>query len=220
MQRSTAINLVDVYLRSDHDDPIFEGLELELKAGESVVVVGAAASGKTSLVELLIGARNPDAGIVEVLGTKLGRRRRPVRKVRRKVGGVGGLFDLVPSYTVAENIALPLVLANLPLKFRRERLMKLLAEFSLLKRANDYPHQLTRVEGLLVQLARATIADQPLVLLDEPAAGLDPATRERIQEYLRKLTVSGCSMLILTSDGSLLDLPEVATFELLGGKLQ
>jgi len=106
----------------------------------------------------------------------------------------------MPSLTVAENITFPLVLSGTRRKVRRERLLKILTQFSLLKQAGEYPRSLTRVESTLVQFARSSIAHQPLMIVDEPLAGLDRKTYQRVLEYLVSVSLSGRSMIILCSD--------------------
>ena len=98
------IELNNVFMRSDRGDQLFKDLNFQLEAGRTAVITGAAGSGKSSFIDLLIGERIPDEGSVMVAGEYLKRRRRIIRKVRRKIGGVGGTFSLVPSFTVAENI--------------------------------------------------------------------------------------------------------------------
>lgn len=143
-----------------------------------------------------------------------------MREARRRIGGVGGVFDLVPSLTVAENITMPLVIAAERKKVQRERLLKMLSEFSLLKLAGKYPHHLTRVERTLVQIARAAIANQPLIIIDEPSAGLDPATYERVSEFLVRIAVSGRSMILLVSHQPPRTLPNTRHYRLSNGVLE
>lgn len=209
------IELSNVCLKSDRDEMIFRDMDFSLRRGESAVITGPAGAGKTSLVELLIGTRFADSGLVALFGHEVAPRKRSViKKIRRRIGGVGGVFGLIPTYTVAENIVYPLILAGMEKRDRLERLFAMLTEFSLLKQSADYPDHLTRVERALVQFARATVADQPLVLIDEPLAGLDTQTYERIFEYLVKVSLSGRSMLILTSDVPARELPRVKNYNL------
>jgi putative ABC transport system ATP-binding protein len=140
--------------------------------------------------------------------------------VRGRIGGVGGPFELVPSLTVAENITLPMVIHAERKKIQRERLLKMLSEFSLLKLAAKYPSHLTRVENTLVQFARAFAANQPLVIIDEPSAGLDPATYERVFEYLVKVSLSGRSMIMLVSQEPPGKLPHSRDYRLINGALE
>ena len=200
---------------------ILRNFSLTIRAGEAVVITGGPGSGKTSVAELLVGTKFSDSGSVEVFDEILrSGRRRALNRVRRKIGGVGGIFGLVPSYTVAENITFPLVIAGMRKRTRKERLLKMLTEFSLLKKAGDYPHTLTRVEQTLVQLARASIADQPLLVIDEPMAGLDQATAARVFEYLVQASFSGRTMLLLVSDRPAGEIPNSIYHEIKQGTLE
>ncbi len=220
MPASKVIELNNVFLKSDRGDQLFRDLNLSLDAGRAAVVVGGAGSGKSSLVELLIGARRPDSGSVEAFGELISSGRQGIiRKTRRKIGGVGGLFGLVPSFTVAENITYPLVLKVENRKTIKNSLFKMLTEFSLLQQAGEYPGKLTRVEKTLVQFARAAIANQPLMIIDEPAAGLDSSTFERILDFLARVSLSGRSLLILTSDTLPRDIPNADTYKFSNGAL-
>ncbi len=214
------VSLDNVYITSGAGVPVFQNLCFALEAGKNAFIVGGAGSGKTSLVELITGLRFAESGSVEVFGENLRLRPRAINRVRRKIGGVGGLFDLMPSMTVAENIVFPLILTGAPKARRQERLLKMLSEFSLMKKASEYMDSLTRVERTLVLFARATIANQPLVILDEPAAGLDQATSARIFEYLVKVSLSGRSLIILNSDAQTHELPNSSYYEISNGALQ
>ena len=220
MSDKTVIELSNVYLKTDRGNDLFMDLNFSLKSGESAIIYGAAGSGKSVLVELLIGKRFADSGSVEVFGNIVKKRKkRIIRSIRKKVGGVGGIFSLVPTFTVAENITYPLILAGESKKVIKDRLMKMLTEFSLLKQASEYPDKLTRVEKMLVQFARANVAHQPLIIIDEPLAGLDHKTYDRIYEYMGKLALSGLSLLIVSSLELKSDLPNTRSFQLVNGVL-
>ncbi|MCB2229749.1 ATP-binding cassette domain-containing protein [bacterium] len=215
------VQLQNVQLRNDRGDFVFRDLNFTLQPEQSAVIAGSAGSGKTTLVELLTGVRFASVGSVEVFGHLLKKgRRSAIRKVRRQIGGIGGPFGLMPLLSVAENITLPLVLAGLRKKDQRERLFKVLTEYSLLKQASEYPPSLTRVENTLTQFARASIANQPLLIIDEPMAGLDKNTWERVHQVLQKVALSGRSMLILTSDLPSQELPQTTYYQLVNGVLQ
>jgi len=220
MSDDVIVELSNVYLSSDRGEEVFSNLNFKLAVGQSAVITGAAGSGKSSFIELLVGRRATDSGSVEVFGECVNpRRKRQLNRMRRKIGGLGGLYGLIPSYTVAQNVAFPLVINGQRRKVQRERLMKVLAEFSLLKRSRVFPDSLTRVERTLVQFARATIASQPLLLVDEPLAGLDAATYERLQEHLVNISVSGRSMIMVTSDKPIKRLPNSDYYKIQGGAL-
>jgi len=215
------VELNGIHLRTDRGGYVFRDLALTIEPGQSVVVDGPSGSGKTALAELLVGLRRPESGTIRLFGRELkSGRRRAIREIRRRIGGVGGPFDLVPSLTVAENITLPLVIAAERKKVQRERLLKMLSEFSLLKLAGRYPHHLTRVERTLVQIGRAAIANQPLIIIDEPSAGLDPATYRRVFEFLVRIALSGRSMLILVSQPPPGEIPDSRLYRLCNGVLE
>jgi ABC-type multidrug transport system ATPase subunit len=215
------LHLEHVTARTDRGEDLFVDLNLKLEPNRSAVIIGEAGSGKTRLVELVVGLRYPDSGRIDLFGETL-KRRRPglVRRIRRRIGGVGGPFALIPSLTVAENICLPLIIAGEKERVVRERLTKLLTEFGLLNQGTRYPSTLSRVEHTLVQLARASIANQPLLLIDEPAAGLDPKTSAMVYDYLVKASLSGRSMLILTSQLLPVEIPNCDQYAFLKGVLE
>ena len=220
MSDKTIVELTNVYLKTDRGYEVFKDLNLKLLSGESAIIYGAAGSGKSTLIELLLGKRFADSGSVEMFGSMLKpRQKKLIKSVRRKIGGIGGLFSLVPTYTVAENITFPLVLSGERKKMQKERLMTMLTEFSLLNQASVYPAKLTRVENTLVQFARANDAHQPLILIDEPLAGMDAKTYERIYDYMVKLAVSGLSMLIVSSEELKSNLPKTSSYHLVNGGL-
>ena len=212
------IELENVSARTDRGEEIFGSLSFSLSPGRSAVIVGGAGSGKTTLVELLLGMRHPVGGKIELFGESTSKRS-AVRRIRRKIGGVGGPFSLISTLTVEENILMPLIISGERSSLQTERLHKLLAEFNLLKMARQYPSSLTRVEYTLVQIARASIASQPLMLIDEPSAGLDPRTYLHVLEYLHKASLFGRSMLIMASERPPLEIPNSGCFTIANGGL-
>lgn len=214
------VELNNVFLKSSRGYEVFRDLNFKLVAGHSAIIHGTAGSGKSSFIEMLIGRQFTESGSVEVFGNLMTpRKRRLIRQNRRKIGGVGGIFSLVPSYTVAENISLPLVLSGARRKNRNERLAEILTEFSLLKQAKELPANLTRVENMLVQFARAAIAHQPLLIIDEPLAGFDQNTYNKLYNYMFKLAVSGLSLIIVSSEELENKLPNCKSYRISNGAL-
>lgn len=220
MDDKIVVQLTNVYLRSDRGNQLFKDLNFRLTSGRTAVITGGPGSGKSSLIRLMLGLTKADEGSVEVLGQLIRpRNRRTVLKVRRQIGGIGGLFSLIPSFTVAQNITYPLILQVQKKRFVKDNLFKMLTEFSLLNQANEYPHKLTRVENTIVQFARALVAHQPLLIFDEPSAGFDHATFARLWEQLVKVSLSGRSMIILTSEPLEKQLPNTDSYRLENGVL-
>lgn len=218
--RRPVIELYNVFLKSNRGIQVFRDLNFSLYQGETALITGPAGSGKSSLVELLIGRLFAESGSVSVFDRVVRKRHFGHNsRILRKIGGVGGIFKLIPSLNVSQNITFPLVITGESRTVRNERLFKMLTEFSLLKQSTEMPDNLTRVENTLVQFARASIANQPLLIIDEPAAGLDSGTFERIAEYLVKASLSGRSMLILASDNIKLQIPKMKQYRLESGAL-
>ena len=214
------VEITDLQLKSDRGRPVFSDFVFRLPPGRSAVIAGPPGSGKTLLAELIMGLRRANGGQVCLFDTDISRRGGfKLNQIRRKIGGIGGIFGLVPSMTVAENITFPLVINGISRRVRRERLLRMLTEFSLLKQAGEYPRSLTRVENTMVQFARATIANQSLVIIDEPSAGLDSQTYQRVFDYLIKVALSGRSMLILASERPDRQLPNTDFYEIVNGAL-
>ncbi|MDZ4723704.1 MAG: ATP-binding cassette domain-containing protein [candidate division Zixibacteria bacterium] len=215
------VELNNIHLKTDRGTPLFTNLNFCLSEKKSAVIVGPAGAGKTSLVELLVGLRFPDSGSVEVLGTAVKRGQfGKILKVRKNIGGVGGPFGLMDSLTVAENVAMPLVIAGEPKRIFRGTVDRTLSELSLLPVSGDYPRSLTRVERTLTQLARSVVTHQPLVIIDEPAAGLDQATSERVFAFLKAITLSGRSLIIVASEKFQTELPGADYYRFSHGALK
>lgn len=219
--QGTLVHLSNIQVRTQRGEELFAGLSFTLEAGRSAVIIGGAGSGKTTLFELLLGLQQPLSGTIELFGEQFVKPSgRQLRRIRRKIGGVGGPFSLVPSLTVAENIVMPAIIAGERPELQRERMLKILGEFSLLNHAGQYPSSLTRVENMLVQIARASIAYQPLMIIDEPSAGLDAKTYLRVLDYLVQASRSGRSLIMLTSEKPPIDIPNSASYEIAGGMLK
>ncbi len=214
------VELSHVSVKNSRGGTVFRDLNLTLLSGRSAIITGSAGSGKTCLAELLVCLRFAERGSVRIFGeTPRPGKTRLIRKIRRRIGGVGGLFGLVPLLTVSDNITLPLVIAGERKRIQRRQLRKMLTEFSLLKQAGEYPAGLTRVENSLVQFARASVANQPLMIIDEPSAGLDQRTFQRVFEYLVKVSLSGRSMIILISEVLDREIPNADTYQIVSGAL-
>jgi len=214
------VELTNITYKNDAGGTVFKNLNLTLPVGRSAIITGSAGSGKTTLADLLVGRRFADSGTVKLFGKEMRKRKkRLIRQVRQKIGGVGGRFDLLPLLTVADNITLPLIITCARSKLRKERLRRALTEFSLLNQAALYPRFLTRVENMMVQLARATVANQPLIIIDEPLAGLDVKTYQRVLDYFIKVALSGRSMILLTAEPPQVTIPETDSFEIANGAL-
>jgi putative ABC transport system ATP-binding protein len=219
-EQTAVVEINNLYLKSDQGEDVFCGLNLRLLSGQSACISGPAGSGKSSLVEIILGLRDIESGSVEVFGRQVTPRSgRSILWVRRKTGGVGGLFGLVPGLSVEQNILLPLVIEGVPNELQKDKLDAVLNEFNLTRVSSQFPSTLTRVENTLVQFARASIANQPLLIIDEPSAGLDNRTYERVFEFLVKASVEGRSMMILSTEPQTRQLPFTTYLRIDGKRL-
>ncbi len=156
------------------------GCSLEIAAGSFTVIIGPNGCGKSTLLRLIAGLLLPTAGTVSVDG----------RAPRPGDGRVGLAFQqprLIPWRTTLDNVALPLELAGVPLTERRARATEALDRVGLLGAATLRPRELSGGMAQRAALARALIADPPVLLLDEPFSALDALTRETFDNELQRL---------------------------------
>ncbi|MFP4244929.1 MAG: ABC transporter ATP-binding protein [Ectothiorhodospira sp.] len=189
------------YEEGGHRRVVLDGIDALIQRGEIVALLGRSGSGKSTLLNLLAGIDRPDGGEIRVEGQRLdrmGERERTLFR-RRRVGFVYQFFNLVPTLTVAENIALPLELNGLPSRERRSRVEDLLAQVGLPGRGGAFPDALSGGEQQRVAIARAIAHAPALLLADEPTGNLDAETGERIIALLRDLVRrQGCTLVMVT----------------------
>ena len=180
---------------------VLDGVDLDIRRGETVALRGRSGSGKSTLLNLIGGIDAPDAGSVTVAGidlTRLAERERTLFR-RKHIGFVYQSFNLVSTLNVADNIRLVLELNKVPAAQASARIAELLASVGLANRAESYPDVLSGGEQQRVAIARA-LAHEPAVLLaDEPTGNLDDASAEGVLGLLDKLVRdSSHTMLIAT----------------------
>lgn len=181
--------------------PLFEELGLHVANGEVVALLGASGSGKTTLLNLISGIDDPDTGRVEVNGESVQRLGEPDRTLfrRREIGFVFQFFNLIPTLTVGENIALPLELVGTDAGGIDQRVDALLESVGLAGMASRYPETLSGGEQQRTAVARALAHRPKLLLADEPTGNLDAATGESIIRLINDLArEQGASLLIVT----------------------
>ena len=180
-------------------------LNLSIAAGEYVAVMGPSGSGKSTLLNLLGLLDRPSSGTYLLEGrdvtTLSPDEQAQVRSQR--IGFVFQSFHLVPRLTAAENIALPMTLAGLPLKERNARVDQALRDFGLEHQADHRPDQLSGGQRQRVTIARATIMQPALILADEPTGNLDRHTGDEVIHLLEGLNASGVTLVVVTHDPAL-----------------
>lgn len=178
---------------------ILEGIDLQLKRGESLAISGASGSGKTTLLGLLAGLDVASDGDIEMFGQPLGgldeEGRAGLR--RRRVGFVFQSFQLLPTLSALDNVLLPLQLTGV--EQPREKSIQALDSVGLAERLHHYPAQLSGGEQQRVALARAFAGGPELLFADEPTGNLDHANGTHIADLLFQLNAErGTALLLVT----------------------
>jgi putative ABC transport system ATP-binding protein len=181
------------------------GIDLNLGAGEYVAVMGPSGSGKSTLLNILGLLDRPDAGTYALGGietTTLSEERRAALR-RDRIGFIFQSFHLIPRLTAAENVELPLTLAGVAPRERRERVAQSLDALGLTPRAHHRPDQLSGGQRQRVAIARATVMAPGLILADEPTGNLDRASGEEVIRALEGLNARGLTLVLVTHDPQL-----------------
>lgn len=194
-----AANLCKRVTTSEGVLDILSAVDLIIKPGETVAIVGVSGSGKSTLLSLLAGLDTPSAGAIELAGISLtGLDEDGRAQVRSKnVGFVFQSFQLLPSLTALENVMLPLELAAD--KEAKEHARSLLARVELSHRLNHYPRQLSGGEQQRVALARAFVIQPKILFADEPTGNLDTKTGRHIIDLLFELNRERHTTLVLVT---------------------
>ncbi len=182
--------------------PVFHDVSLVLQPGEFVALLGESGVGKSTLLNCIAGLDEADAGSVVLAGqdlATLGEDGR-ARLRRQQLGFVFQAFHVLPHLTVAENVALPLLLLGRP---DDTRVAALLQAVGLGELGARYPAQLSGGQLQRVAIARAVVHAPGLILADEPTGNLDPATAERVLDVLlAQVRDAGAACLLVTHSGA------------------
>ena len=175
------------------------GVNLRIRKGEFVFIVGSSGSGKTTLFKLLLKELEPTSGRIYINSQNIGRlRRRRVPKMRRGIGVVFQDFRLLKDRDVYENVAFAQRVIGRPTRVIRKRVPEVLQEVGLAGKYKSYPDELSGGEQQRVALARALVNRPDILLADEPTGNLDPKTSEEIMALLEQINERGTTVLVVT----------------------
>jgi putative ABC transport system ATP-binding protein len=180
---------------------LFAALDLVVEAGEMVAITGESGAGKSTLLNLVAGLDDADAGEIRIAGEAIGALGEDARAGLRlrRIGFVFQAFHILPHLSLAQNVALPLVLARHDAGDAHRRAEALLDRVGLATRGGDYPRALSGGELQRVAIARALVAGPALILADEPTGNLDPDTADRVMALLAaQVRGAGAAALIVT----------------------
>ncbi len=179
-----------------------DGISLRIESGEFTSIIGPSGSGKSTLLHLLGALDTPDSGSIRFRGEEIGglddERQSEFR--RHRVGFIFQFFNLLPTLTAWENVAIPKLLDGTGLRKAKPRALELLDLVGLGERAAHRPAELSGGQMQRVAVARALIMDPPLILADEPTGNLDSKTGASILKLLGDIAGNGNSVVMVTHD--------------------
>lgn len=193
------------------------GIDLEIKKGESVSIIGPSGSGKSTLLNMIGALDRADEGNIHVDGIDL-MQKKDLSKFRlNKIGFVFQLHNLIPNLTVLENVQTPLIETNIPDKKMEERALEILKSVNLADKINQKPTKLSGGERQRVAIARALVNHPSIILADEPTGALDSKTSEIIIKLLLDIhKKENVTLIMVTHEQNVADMAEKSIYVLDG----
>ena len=189
------------------DQPVLRGTNLLVERGEFVFITGPSGAGKSTLLRLVYAAEQADDGRILFLGRDIARLTpESIPVLRRNMGVVFQDFRLVPTWTVYDNVAIPLDILGLPSRLIRTRVGEVLERVGLAGRGGDRAQVLSGGEQQRVAIARAIVGEPAIILADEPTGNLDPQLAIDILGLFEEIHETGTTILFATHDRSLLEI--------------
>lgn len=182
--------LSKAYTRGAETIQVLEGVDLQIRDGEFLALMGPSGSGKSTLLNILAGLDTPDGGSVVVDGDEITRMKARQLAAWRAthIGFIFQFYNLLPVLTAAQNVELPLLLTDLNKAQRREHVRTALEVVGLTDRAEHFPRQLSGGQQQRVGIARAIVSDPTIILGDEPTGDLDAVSGNEVLTLLERLS--------------------------------
>lgn len=196
------------------------GVDLQIKEGESVSIIGPSGSGKSTLLNMIGALDQPDEGVVKVAGYNLTEKKDLSEFRSREIGFIFQLHNLIPNLSVIENVEIPLFERKISSQQMRERALKLLDYVNLTDKAIRKPTELSGGERQRVAIARALANEPSIILADEPTGSLDSENGQMILKRLKDLHEKENVTLIMVTHN--MDVASMAerTIKVLDGKIK
>lgn len=196
-------NLNKSYTRGGQIIPVLEGVDLDVRAGEFIALMGPSGSGKSTLLNLIAGIDKPTSGSIEIGGVNIANLSEGQLADWRaaNVGFIFQFYNLMPVLTAFENVELPLLLTKLSRAQRKEHVEAALNMVSLTDRMDHYPNELSGGQQQRVAIARALVTDPTLIVADEPTGDLDRVTAGEVLDLMEELhSELGKTIIMVTHD--------------------
>ena len=205
-----------MYPKQEH--PALDKVSVDIEKGEFVFLVGLSGSGKSTFLRLVLREDTPTAGTITVAGKDLNTlASHKVPELRRQVGTVFQDFRLLPSKSVAENVAFTLHVLGYSQKEINREVPEVLALVGLEEKSDRKPSELSGGEQQRVAIARAYVSRPMILIADEPTGNLDPATSVGIMKLLDRINREGTTVVMATHDSGIVDQMRKRVIELDGG---
>ncbi|MBQ3257690.1 MAG: ABC transporter ATP-binding protein [Oscillospiraceae bacterium] len=213
-------NICKDYMQGKQPVRVLKNIDLTVERGEYLAIMGPSGSGKTTLMNLIGCLDVPTSGTYILDGKDLkDMTDDDLAEIRnRHIGFVFQSFHLLPKLTALDNVALPLLYANVPLQERRTRAAEALQSVGLGERMNFLPNQLSGGQCQRVAIARAMVTKPDLLLADEPTGALDSKSGNQIMDIFRSLSEEGMTIIMITHEQSIADCAN-KTYRILDGEL-
>lgn len=183
------------------DHVVLDGINLSVRPGEKVVVLGPSGSGKSTMLRCINELEVPTSGKIFVNGVEVTNPKTNLNKVREHLGMVFQRFNLWPHKTVVENVMLAQqIVFKVAEEPARRKALELLRSVGLLEKANDYPASLSGGQQQRVAIARALAMEPKVMLFDEPTSALDPELVGEVLSVMKRLADSGMTMIVVTHE--------------------
>ena len=201
-----ANSLTRKYHSGDSQITVLDALSIDIQQGEKVAILGRSGSGKSTLLNLIAGLDTPTSGSLIVNGKEPATLNSADKAAFRlqEIGVVFQSFQLIQQRTAYQNIELPLILAGVPSRERREKVRDLLKSVGLEKRSRHRPKQLSGGEQQRIAVARAMVNDPQVILADEPTGNLDTTNSRQVMDLMLTMADARQSTLCLITHDELL----------------
>ena len=199
-------DLYKIYAEGEENEVrALDGVSLSIDYGEFVAIVGASGSGKSTMMNILGCLDIPTRGSYLLDGTPIEKRTEDeLSDIRsRKISFIFQGYNLIPSLTVWQNVALPMAYQKVPLAERRQRAYDALDAMGIVSRAESRPTVLSGGQQQRVAIARAIATGSPIIMADEPTGALDSKTGQQVLDILRTLHKNGTTVILITHDNGI-----------------